>query len=161
MKFVISLAVLLVVSALPIEIQSSLSSGSKQQVVYDPKIDHIWNRLHRSLYVRASRNGQEYGYDELDPLLWTETKHLLTGPSHQQAIKLLDEFLYTNAAALITDPLKRAMLQRDLWAIFDWSAETPLSYQREAQALQSKLALVIRSIVLSREQIQALPDNYE
>lgn len=159
MKFVISLAVLLAVSALPIEIQSSLSSGSKQQVVYDPKIDHIWNRLHRSLYVRASRNGQEYGYDELDPLLWTETKDLLTGPSHQQAIKLLDEFLYTNAAALITDPLKRAMLQRDLWAVFDWSAHTSHNFLQERRELQIRLVQAIHRLALRPEQIQALLDN--
>jgi hypothetical protein len=140
--------------------QSERQSASTPHAVYDSNPDHLWNRLHRAFYVRTARNGEEYGRDELDPLLWAETKHLLVGPSHQQAIKLLDEFLSVNGAALITDPLKRAMLQRDLWAIFDWSAETPLSYQREAQALQSKMAPVIRSIALSREQIQALPDNY-
>jgi hypothetical protein len=140
--------------------QFERQSASTPHAIYDSNPDHLWNRLHRAFYVRTARNGEEYGHDELDPLLWAETKHLLAGPSHQQAIKLLDEFLSVNGAALITDPLKRAMLQRDLWAIFDWSAETPPSYQREAQALQSKLALVIRSIALSREQIQALPDNY-
>src|SRR5215813_7056374 len=140
--------------------QSERQSASMPHAIYDSNSDHLWNRLHRALYVRTARNGEEYGHDELDPLLWAETKHLLVDPSHQQAIKLLDEFLSVNGAALITDPLKRAMLQRDLWAIFYWSADTPPTYQREAEALQSKLALVIRSIALSREQIQALPDNY-
>src|SRR5215475_2794334 len=140
--------------------QSEQAPVSTPQAIYDSNPDHLWNRLHRALYVRTTRNGEEYGRDELDPLLWGETKHLLVGPSHQQAIKLLDEFLSVNGAALITDPIKRAMLQLDLWAIFDWSAETSLSYQQERQALQSKLLPVIRSVALSREQIQALPDNY-
>ncbi len=86
--------------------------------------------------------------------------HGQVGPSHQQAIKLLDEFLSLNGGALITDPLKRAMLQRDLWAIFDWSARTSSSYPQERQMLQSKLLPVIRSTALRREQIQALTDNY-
>ena len=68
--------------------QSEGPSGSKPQTVYDSNPDHLWNRLYRAFYVRARQNGEEYGYDELDPLLWSESKHLLVGPSHQQAIKL-------------------------------------------------------------------------
>jgi hypothetical protein len=161
-KWMITLSFIIAPIALTIRYfaQSERPSVSTPQIIYDSNPDHLWNRLHRAFYVRTARNGEEYGHDELDPLLWSETKHLLVGPSHQQAIKLLDEFLSVNGSALITDPLKRAMLQRDLWAIFDWSADISPSYQREAQALQSKLAPVIRSIALSREQIQALPDNY-
>jgi hypothetical protein len=161
-KWLIALSFIFAPIALTIRYsaQSQRLSVSTPQTVYDSNPDHLWNRLHRAFYVRMARNGEEYGHDELDPLLWSETKHLLIAPSHQHAIKLLDEFLSVNGSALVTDPLKRAMLQRDLWAIFDWSEQTSLSYPREAEALQSKLALVIRSIALSREQIQALPDNY-
>src|SRR5215475_13022315 len=72
-------------------------SAPTSHAVYDSNPDHLWSRLHRAFYVRTARNGEEYGHDELDPLLWAETKHLLVGPSHQQAIKLLDEFLSVNA----------------------------------------------------------------
>src|SRR5262245_61497117 len=113
--------------------QSERPSGVMPIAIYDSDPNHLWNRLHRALCVRTTRNGEEYGHDELDPLLWSETKHLLVGPSHQQAIKLLDEFLSVNGSALGADPLKRAMLQRDLWAIFDWSEQTSLSYPREAE----------------------------
>lgn len=140
--------------------QSDRPSRSEPHIIYDSNPTHLWNRLHRAFYVRTTRNGEEYGRDELDPLLWQETKHLLVGPSHQHALKLLDEFLSRNGAALITDPLKRAVLQRDLWAVFDWSAQTSFTYDQERQDLQSKLAPVIRSLALRREQIQALPDNY-
>jgi hypothetical protein len=102
--------------------QSDRPPGTKLQAIYDSAPAHLWNRLHCALFVRTTPKGEEYGLDELDPLLWGETKHLLTGSSYQQAIKLLDEFSSLNGAVLIADPLKRAMLQRDLWAIFDWSA---------------------------------------
>src|SRR5215813_293986 len=73
--------------------QSERQSASMPHAIYDSNSDHLWNRLHRAFYVRTARNGEEYGHDELDPLLWAETKHLLVGPSHQQAIRLLSAFL--------------------------------------------------------------------
>jgi hypothetical protein len=161
-KWTITLSLIIAPNALSIRYssQSDRPLGSKPQAIYDSDPDHLWNRLHRALFVRTTPKGEEYGLGELDPLLWHETKHLLTGYSYQQAIKLLDEFRSLNGAALIADPLKRAMLQRDLWSIFDWSAQYSESYRQERQMLQSKLVPVIRSTALSREQIQALSDNY-
>lgn len=143
------------------------STDSEQQVptppavrLYDPNPDHIWNRLYRALFIRVGHDGGEYGYDELDPLLWFETKHLLSGQSNQLAIKLLDEFLKTNAERLIKDPLKRAILQRDLWAVFDWSTLNSYEATPEKRELQKKLAQVIRRTALSKQQIESLPNNY-
>jgi hypothetical protein len=126
---------------------------------YDPQPDHIWNRLHRHFFGRVSSDGRQFGVDELDPLLWYETKYLVSGPSHKQALKLLDEFLAKRAENLITDPLKHAVLQRDLWAIFDWLSLKE-DHRPERQALQVKLARVIQSLALTADQIQLLPDNY-
>ena len=55
---------------------NSLSESEKWRL-YDPDPNHIWNRLYRSLYMRLGPDGREYGYDELDPLLWPSTKYLL------------------------------------------------------------------------------------
>ena len=126
---------------------------------YDANPSHIWNRLHRQFFVRTARNGKEYGINELDPLLWWETKYLVSGPSHQQAMSLLDEFLSTHAEKLITDPFKRAMLQRDLWAIFDWLTVVG-EHRTEREEMQAKLAEAIRRVALPAEQIKRLPDNY-
>src|SRR5262245_59712139 len=60
--------------------QSERQSATTPHAVYDSNPDHLWNRLHRAFYVRTARNGEEYGHDELDPLLWDRTKHLLVGP---------------------------------------------------------------------------------
>src|ERR1039457_118469 len=88
--------------------------------IYDPNSAHLWNRLHRAIYVRVAPDGTEYGNDRLDPLLWLDTKHLRVGPSYQQFIGMLDELSAGGWDAREQSPLKRALLQRDLWGVFDW-----------------------------------------
>ena len=127
--------------------------------LYDPDARHLWNRVHRTLNVRTSA-GQDFGADRLDPLVWDDTQHLLTGASHTAALATLDEFLKRRGENLIADPTKRAIFQRDLWAIFDWLAE-PYGPHRDARrALMTRLARMIRGVALTRDQIERLPDTY-
>jgi hypothetical protein len=131
--------------------------------LFDPDPQHLSNRLYRVLHVRTRPDGKQFGFDSLDPLLWTETNYLLEGKSHQQAITLADEFLRTHAERQIIDPLKRAILQRDLWAVLDWADQQDqpdLSHQPERRDLISRLALIIRRLALSPEELAALPDTY-
>lgn len=128
--------------------------------VYDPDPDHLWNRVFRQLYRRVTANGEEYGSDELDPLLWQDTNYLLTENSYQQAVQVLDEFLSTHAENLIREPLKRAMFQRDLWAVFDWLASQGEPFPSQRQVLEARLAQMIKRVALSKEEIVSLPDNY-
>jgi hypothetical protein len=144
------------------------SEDSVQAItLYDPNPAHIWNRLHEALLVREGPTGIQYGADSLDPLLWLNSTHLLAAPSHQRALRVLDEFLQTHAENLIHDPLKRAILQRDLWAVFDWSVKREPErlgetvYEPEKRELQARLAAVLRRIALTSKQIESLPDNYE
>ena len=90
--------------------------------IYAADPDQIWNRLFRLFYVRHARNGDQYGGDELDPYLWEETKYLLSGPSHDETLKLLDEFLRQHSENLVRDPLRRAVFQRDLLGVYEWLA---------------------------------------
>jgi hypothetical protein len=61
--------------------------------------------------------------------------------------------------------VKRAVLQRDVWAVFDWSASREPersgdpSYEREKRELQIRLAEVLRRSALTAKQIESLPDN--
>jgi hypothetical protein len=137
--------------------------------IYDPKADHPWNRLHRALFVRLGFQGEEVGHDEIDPLLWPQTKHLLSGQSHEDVLRALDEFFkHESSAEQVRDPLKRAMLQHDLLSVFDWSSflynhqssETKVDYPAPRRMLQKRLAQAIQRLALSPEAIQALPDNY-
>ncbi|MBI4219289.1 MAG: hypothetical protein HY682_04020 [Chloroflexi bacterium] len=129
--------------------------------VYDPDPEHLWNRLFRTLFRRVTADGKEYGNDTLDPLLWRDTSHLLSGPSHSEAMAPLDEFLSTSGEQQVRDPVRRAMLQRDLWAVFDWLTVRSDTYPEQRQALKSRLASAIRAVALTRDEINSLPDNYQ
>src|SRR5579863_6457203 len=133
--------------------------------IYDPNPSHPWNRLYAALLVREDRHGTQFGEDSLDPLLWAESEHLLAGPSHDRALRVLDEFLQTHAENLIHDPLKRALMQRDLWAVFDWSVQQSPGrdrpeYNKEKQELQARIAEVLRRLALTPDEVKALPETY-
>jgi len=147
----------------------SVTSPSPAVRPYDDNGEHLWNRLHAALFVRVAADGREYGGDRVDPLLWIGSKYLLQGASHRKAIALLTEFVDTHGEKLIDNPLKRAMLQRDLWAVFDWlegdhgNFEKPIlsaeDVQAGARALRRPLATAIARLALTPQQIAALPDN--
>jgi hypothetical protein len=130
--------------------------------IFDATSDHPWNRLHAALFVRTAPDRQEFGADEIDPLLWTNTTFLLHGDSHARAIAEMDGFLANDSAQLIHDPAKRAILQSELWAVFDWTAASrhPPEYEAAIGGLQSRLARIIAQLSLSDEQIRSLQDNY-
>ena len=135
--------------------------------LYDPGPQHIWNRLYSALFVREDQQGTTYGEDSLDPMLWVHSQHLLEPKSHARAIRILDEFLLKHADKQISDPLKRAMLQHDLWAVFDWTTQQSIEhsgdpdYEKEKVALQTRLAEVMRRLSLTAEEIKSLRDNYK
>ena len=117
--------------------------------------------MHETLFVRIGPDGARYGEDRLDPLLWETTTYPLVGERHGRVLALLDEFLRQPEADLKREPLARALLQHDLWVMFDWTFERnedPFTRQREA--LRSRLAAAMRRLALSPAEIATLPDNY-
>jgi hypothetical protein len=144
------------------ELARSQSQGvsSPGQEVYAPDPDHIWNRLFRLFYVRHARNGDQYGGDELDPYLWWQTKYLLSGSSHDEALKLLDEFLQQHSEKLIRNPLRRAVFQRDLLAVYLWLSAPSDEQASGRSELQQRIAEVIRRLALTADEIGKLPDSY-
>ncbi|MGC2248786.1 MAG: hypothetical protein WA609_19440 [Terriglobales bacterium] len=76
-------------------------------------------------------------------------------------MKMLDEFLGQHSEREVTDPLKRALFQRDLLAIYDWLS-LPGNEQTEGRSdLQKRVTEIIRRLALSKDQVRKLPDNYE
>jgi hypothetical protein len=140
------------------------------QAVYHPDPQHLWNRLHKALFVRTGPDGRAYGHDCLEPLLWPWSKHLLEPRSCDRVVDLLDEFLRSQGEKRIEDPVKRAVLQRDLWLVFNWVegdhgnfADPQLgaeAWRGSQQRLRGRLAAVIGRLALSPDQIRGLPDNY-
>jgi hypothetical protein len=147
--------------------------------VYDSNPNHLWNRLNGALFVRTAEDGKTFGPGELDILYWPTTKHLLAEPSHHEALAVLDEFVSAHGENLIRDPLKRALLQRDLWELFDWSTRSMGNWGKNRELfgwsakdsgisdpaqrirdLQSCLVVLIRRLALTTNEIALLPDNY-
>lgn len=145
---------------------SLLRADDAPVTLYDPNPDHLWNRLHAAFWVRTGPDGRRYGSDRLDPLLWVKSRHLLEGPSRDAAMKVLKEFLDGHGERLIDDPLKRAVLQRDLWAIFDWVANPHVDdmYRdlghEESAPWRRPLAEAIGRLAMDRAAIDKLPDTY-
>lgn len=111
---------------------------------FHPDPRHVSNQMYLQLHVRTDSGGKEYGFDTLDPLLWSKTNYLLSGKSHARALALADEFLRSHAERQITDAAKRAILQRDLWAVFDWADQQDQPRQAERRELMARLAPIIR-----------------
>jgi hypothetical protein len=121
----------------------------------------LWNQLNTALFARTAADGATYGLDGLDILYWPGTRHLLTEPSHSAAIRALDRFINEHGELPLPDPLERALLQRSLWQLFDWTAvpgQPDLAVQRTE--LRNRLAVVIQRLALTSEELRALPDNY-
>ena len=155
----------IVTAADPDQLKTIAPSSPCKVAIYDADPDHLWNRLYAALYVRIADEGQAYGLDDLDPLLWENSRHLLTEPRYRQVLDLLNEFLDERGEKLITLPLKRALFQHDLWAVFDWLADPEAEHvwkQRRAErrALRNQLASIIHRLALSAEDIEKLPDNF-
>jgi hypothetical protein len=141
---------------------AQLGFAAEDNTIYDPDPHHLWNRLNESLFERKAWGGERFGLDEPDILYWRTTTHLLSGSSQHKALAILDEFINTHGERLVRDPLKRAWLQRDLWELFDWSAEVAQESDETGvcQALQPRLAVVLRRVALTTNEISRLPDNY-
>jgi hypothetical protein len=126
-------------------VRSTTQPAQQIQAVRPPAIyavdpQHLWNRIDRLFHVRIAATGEQFGGDVVDPLLWSETRYLLSEPSHAQALHLLDEFLDTHGERLIGDPVRRAVFQHDLWAVFDWLAANSNVMPERRRALMPRLA---------------------
>jgi hypothetical protein len=130
--------------------------------IYHADAKHLWNGLHEALCVRVGPDRRTYGRDRIEPLLWPDSKHLLVGASHDRAIALLNKFVEKQGEKLIDDPLKRAVLQRDCWLVFNWLARNKDGIDKGSsrERLVVRVSKVIRRLALTPEQIARLPDNY-
>jgi hypothetical protein len=131
--------------------------------VYDPNPGHLWNRLHEALSMRL--DGEAPGEPgELDPSLWQRSPYLEKGEHYKRTAAVLDEFIGERGERLITDPRKRAFLQRDLWALFDKVAPSQYLVAPDKMDGETELAVRVAKILprlaLTAEQIKGLPDNY-
>jgi hypothetical protein len=136
---------------------------------YDAAPRHLWNRLHQALMDRTMTDNPsaEYADDEFEPFPVLHGRPLLTGAGHRRALAVLDEFLSSNGERLFEDPVRHAFMQRNLWSLFDWTADKQwrhvareLQFRDERNALAERLARAMRKLALPPQQNQRLGDNY-
>jgi hypothetical protein len=129
--------------------------------IYDRDPGHPWNRVYRAIYHRTMPDGSLYERESLEPPISRRSKILTQGAWNQQALAALDEFLKTKADTLVKDPLKRAIMQRDLWTVVARTAETPYLWpaQPKRRELQRRLVQVMSLIALAPDEFRQLPDN--
>jgi hypothetical protein len=132
----------------------------QRTAIYDPDPEHLWNRLHAAL--RALIKGAETSDPwELDPFLWRHDAYEFSGEAQKTALNVLDEFIAKDGHTLLKDPLQHALLQRDLWALFDSPALPRWPAKKDPQMeLAARLTRIIPRLSLTAEEIKKLPNNY-
>ena len=137
---------------------------------------HLWNRLYAAFYIRprvipATDKQPELvryeGGDVIEFLAWGRTSYWSTDRVAKQVTPLLDEFLTNNGAERIDDPLKRAIFQHDLLAVYDHLIDQnikrngPRETRTRRDALCRKLARCIQQLALPSDGLKRLPDTYK
>lgn len=129
--------------------------------------------LYDVLMTRYAKDGQAYGANESSPAIWPSSEFPFGDRTYKQFSDALDAFAALPQAELEAySDVKRALLQRHLWKVFDMS--TPVRWidprtgdyrvarrspsDRRA-AVEPTVALLIKRLALTREQILALPNT--
>lgn len=144
--------------------------------LFDADPDHLWNRLFAAATIRSSRLPSTEGGppvprieggDRIEFFGWGGTTYWDDPENVAQFEELLDWFLEEKGETLSNDPLKRVLLQHDLWTVFDFlmvrhtgRRGDPEIRQRRV-ALCRKLARAIRALALPAGTLGHLPDNYK
>ncbi|HXX92864.1 MAG TPA: hypothetical protein VEN81_04475 [Planctomycetota bacterium] len=132
---------------------------------YDSDPHHPWNELHRALFTwHPAQAGQPEVYEE-DPRCWPIPQNYRDVWTVSKNLSgTIDRF----GEHPIQNPLKRAMLQHDLWMFLDGLDGLPVSNFRSCPLkdeelkteLRRRLVPILRQLALGPEEIRALPDTY-
>jgi hypothetical protein len=125
-----------------------------------------YDALYDVIMTRKSKDGKTFGREHAAPLIWNSSGYLLDGKTHRRFIAALDTFgaLSQKEIEAYSD-LKRALLQRHLWAVFDWSTvrrpptwDEPPELKAARFNIQRKVTGLMKRLALSEDQIRALPN---
>jgi hypothetical protein len=156
------------------ELAGSLRS-SDPLPLFDADPQHLWNRLFAVVTIRPSRLpsirggppvARIEGGDRIEFFGWGGTTYWDESENVTRLERLLDEFLAQGGEKLSTDPLKRVLLQHDLWTLFDFLMIRHIARRGDPETrhrrteLCGKLARAIQSLALPTETLARLPDNY-
>lgn len=106
-------------------------------------------RVHDALFLRTAPDAKSFGAEELDPLLYSGSRWLLEPPHAQPLLVALDALHASDLGA--RSVREKLVLQRDLWAAYDWVEE----FQPEG-TLAAALARALRELGSPAEALRAL-----
>ena len=156
------------------ELAGSLRSNDPLPL-FDADPQHLWNRLFAAVTIRPSRLpsvrggppvARIEGGDRIEFFGWGGTTYWDESANVAQLERHLDQFLGQGGEKLSTDPLKRVLLQHDLWTLFDFLMVRHIARRGDPETrhrrneLCRKLARAIQSLALPPETLAKLPDNY-
>ena len=118
-------------------------------------------RIHDAFFERTSTSGRHLGLDELDPLLWPDSRYLFEPARARRCRALLEETLAHPDEVRALPALERAWMQRDLWAVRDWLHEHAAGVPPPAAELERLILATMRLIALEAQEIEALSDGLE
>lgn len=156
------------------ELAGSLRS-TEPPPLFEADPQHLWNRIFAAATIRSSllpsvKDGPPVarieGGDRIEFFGWGGTTYWDDPGNVALLAGLLDQFLEKRAEKLSTDPLKRVLLQHDLWTLFDFLMTRHIARVGDLETrfrrneLCGKLARVIQALALPPETLARLPDNY-
>jgi hypothetical protein len=156
------------------ELAGSLRSAEPLPL-FDADPQNLWNRLFAAVTIRPSllpshRSGPPVarieGGDRIEFFGWGGTTYWDEPANVAQLEGLLDQFLAQEGEKLSADPLKRVLLQHDLWTLFDFltigyiARRGDFETRHHRDELCRKLARPIQALALPAETLATLPDNY-
>ena len=86
--------------------------------IYDDDPEHLWNRLHNTLIAPLTSHRQARARADQHPLVRTDGGSK-GRPIYVTGSAVLKEFNDQRGEALVNEALPRALLQHDLWRVFD------------------------------------------
>jgi hypothetical protein len=156
------------------ELAGSLRS-TEPPPLFDADPQHLWNRLFAAVTIRPSllpsvKGGPPVarieGGDRIEFFGWGGTTYWDEPANVAPLEGLLDQFLGQGGEKLSADPLKRVLLQRDLWTLFDFlmirhiGRRGDFETRHRRHELCRRLARAIQALALPAETLARLPDNY-
>ncbi len=122
--------------------------------------------LYDVIMTRHGPDGKTYGKNSAVPLIWNDSSYLLNGDTHKKFIDALDAFSAVSQQEIeVYSDVKRALLQRHLWAVFDWATvrrapswDEPQELKATRFKIQRKIAALMKRLALSEAEILALPN---
>ena len=135
--------------------------------IFDSRPDNPWDAARDVFYSHRFTNGSVYenreSLDRAPWISWGRFRNDADFFAHVEAV--LDTFLKLPRSEVEEQSaLRRAILLRDLWPVFDAQIDGPAAYGvagERAAKLQSRVGQIMRRLELGDALASHLPDNYQ